>query len=150
MVPVAEFVGRNLARNLDGVLGTRGLEDLHKQIDEDAESGASQVAHALGKRHGKEQLQLRWPRGWDRVPPQKSRRSAQPRVSQPAVTRCVITLAYIGHDVSVKWSRINRRKSTQRYHYYRDLVSTGVIAQRQIKDALLWPKTRKSPDLRTS
>jgi len=62
VVPVAEFVGRNFARNLDGFLGTRGLEDLHKQIDEDAESGASQVAHALGKRHDKEQLQLRWPR----------------------------------------------------------------------------------------
>jgi hypothetical protein len=75
MVPIAEFVGRNLGRNLDGFLGTRGLEDLHKQIDKDAEGGASQVAHALGKRHGEEQLRLRWLMGWDRVPPRKDARA---------------------------------------------------------------------------
>jgi hypothetical protein len=87
MVPIAEFVGRNLGRNLDGFLGTRGLEDLHKQIDKDAEGGASQVAHALGKRHGEEQLRLRWLMGWDRVPPRKRRKSAQRRVSSGDAVR---------------------------------------------------------------
>jgi len=86
VVPIADFVGRKLARNLDGCLGTWRLEDLHEQVDEDAESGASQVAHALGKRHGEEQV--RWLRGWDNVPPQKSRRSVQ-HLSFTAVTRCV-------------------------------------------------------------
>jgi hypothetical protein len=80
MVPIADFVGRKLARNLDGCLGTGRLENLHEQIDEDAERGASQVAHALGERHDEEQL--RWLRSWDNVPPQESRRNAQRRVSQ--------------------------------------------------------------------
>lgn len=56
MVPIRKVLptrgARKFVRKLQLNLGTRTLQYLHKQIGKDAKGGASQVANALGQRHG--------------------------------------------------------------------------------------------------
>jgi hypothetical protein len=51
VVPFTVLRGRGLARGeLEGRVGR--VEELQEEVDEDAERGRRQVAHALGQRHG--------------------------------------------------------------------------------------------------